>query len=76
MQLKEITSTHNATRVCSRAVESELKQFWMLGAGAKNFWMVRSEPEIWIPVPQPYFVGQANCTNITMVLNFQWTKPF
>jgi len=38
--------------------------------------MVEPEPEIWVLVPQPYFVGQANCTNNTMVFAFQWTKSF
>jgi len=35
----------------TRAVESEAKQFWR--AGAKNFSMVESEPEIRVQVPQP-----------------------
>jgi len=28
--------------------------------------MVGPEPEICVPVPQPWFVGQASCTNNTM----------
>jgi len=50
--------------VGSRAVEPEPKQFWMAGAGAKNFYM-EPEPEIWVPVPQIYFVAQASYTNNT-----------
>jgi len=38
--------------VLTMAVEPEPKQFWMAGAGAKNFQMVEPEPEIWVPVPQ------------------------
>jgi len=37
------------------AAEQELKQFWWLGARAKKFWMVETEPEICLHVPQPWF---------------------
>jgi len=40
----------------------------MLGAGAKNFWMVEPEPEIWVPIPQHYFAGQVIFTYNTV----QW----
>jgi len=44
--------------------EPEPKQPWMIAAGAeaKNFFMVepKAEPEIWVPVPQSKFVGQAS----------------
>jgi len=32
--------------------------------------MVEPEPEIWVPVPQPYFVGQASLQKI------QWFSGF
>jgi len=51
-----------------RFVDLELKQFWM--AGAKNFWMVEPQPEIWVPDPQRYFMGQ---TSYTMFLLIFWT---
>ena len=47
----------------TRAVEPEPKQFWM-------------EPKTWVLVQQKYFVGQARCTNITMVFSFRWFLVF
>jgi len=32
------------------------------------------KPEIGVPVPQKSFVGQTNCTNVTMAFSLQWTK--
>jgi len=48
------------------------------GAGVKNFWVVepKQEPEIWVPVAQSLFVGQAFCTNNEMFFSFQWTQSF
>jgi len=57
-------------------VQVEPKQFWMAGAGAKNFQMVEPEPEIWVPIPQRYFVGQATYTNNMMFFMLFWTKLF
>jgi len=34
------------------------------------------EPEIWVRVPQMYFVGQASYANNTMFFLFFWTKLF
>jgi len=67
-----------ATSLCNRAVEvePEQEQFWMAGAGAKNFQMVEPEPEIWVPIPQRYFVGQATYTNNMMFFMLFWTKLF
>jgi len=46
--------------------------------GAETFQLVEPEPkpEIWVPIPQTKFVGQASCTNNTMIFSFQWTKLF
>ena len=38
--------------VTTRAAEPVPEQFWMAAAGAKNFEMMESEPEIWLLVPQ------------------------
>jgi len=56
-------------------VEPEPKQFWIAGAGAKNFQMVEPEPEFGFPFNEQ-FVGQASCTNNTVVFSFPWTKSF
>jgi len=37
---------------------------------------VDPEPEIWFPVPQILFVGQASCTINAMVFSFQWIQSF
>jgi len=43
----------------TKAVKPEPKLFWMAGGGAKYFFTVETEPEIWVPV-------QASSTNNTM----------
>jgi len=52
----------------------------MIEAGTKTFTVdggaCKPELGIWVPVPQTQFVGQASCTNITVVLSFQCTKLF
>jgi len=60
----------------TRAVDPDPKQFWMAGAGAKDFQTVEPEPEIWVPVPQIYFGGQASSTNNTMFFSDFLTKLF
>jgi len=56
----------NANETNTWAVESEPepKQLWMTAAGAdaKNVYMVepKAGSEIWVPVTQPTFVGQAS----------------
>jgi len=45
-------------------------------AGARNFQIVEPEPEIWVPVPQRYFVVQATYTNNMMFYMIFWTKLF
>ena len=52
----------------------QLAELW--SRSSSNFGCLEPEPEIWVPVPQPYFVKQASCTNSTMVFSFQWTKSF
>jgi len=47
------------------AVELAAEQF---GWSRKREWM-EPEPEISVPIPQPLFVGQASCTNNTMVFS-------
>jgi len=39
------------------------------GVGAKTFWLLEPEPEIWVPVQWTKFVEQANFTNKTMVFS-------
>jgi len=60
---------HNNGNPCETvtwAVESEpeLRQFWIIAAEAeaKNIYIVQAnaEPEIWVPVTQTKFVGQAS----------------
>jgi len=41
----------------------------MAGVGAKKFWMVEPESEIWVPVQQKQFVGLAMFRNNTMLFN-------
>ena len=42
----------------------------------RSFGKPEPGPEIWVPVQQTQFVGQASCTNTTMAFSFQWTKSF
>ena len=59
----------------SMAVEPELKQFWMIGTGARaeTVWMVEPEweSEIWVQFPSPSLWGKQD-----VWISFQWTKSF
>jgi len=46
-------------------VELELSnlQLWMIRAGAKNSWIGEPELEVWVSIPQTWFVGQTSCKN-------------
>jgi len=59
-----ITAKPNETDIWAVESEPVPKQLWIIasGAKAKNFYMVerKVEHEIWTPVTQPKFVGQAS----------------
>jgi len=48
----------------------------MTRSGAKIFSDGGTGAEIWFPVPQKQFVGQASCTNNAMFYSVFWTKLF
>jgi len=47
-----------STGLWRRSLEPERKQFWMAGAGVKNFQMVELEPEIGFPFNRHSFLGK------------------
>jgi len=44
--------------VKTRVVGPEPKQFWVARVGARKFWTVELEPEIWVPAPRPRFTDR------------------
>jgi len=56
-------SKQNETDSWAVESESEPKQLWMIAAGAKAQNLhsePKAEPEVWVPITQSKFVGQAS----------------